>query len=55
MPLFCLPSNLFNRIANGLNRFTEKNEILQEVNVILSEYVESRVEVLQIMSCVITC
>lgn len=55
MPLSCLPSNLFNRIANGLNRFTEKNEILQEVNVIFTEYVESRVEVLQIMSCVITC
>ena len=44
MPLSCLPSNLFNRIANSLNRFTKKNEILQEVNVIFTEYVESSVE-----------
>ena len=44
MPLSCLPSNLFNSIANGLNRFAEKNEILQEVNVIFTGYVESNVE-----------
>lgn len=37
---------LFGRPANDLSRFTEKNEILQEINGIFTEHVANNVKVL---------
>lgn len=41
--------NLFGRLANDLNRLTEKNEIPQEVYGIFTEYAEDSVKAPQIM------
>ena len=41
--------NLFGRLANDLNRFTEKNEIPWEVYGIFTQYVEGSVKAPQII------